>query len=146
MFKQRQQFSLLPIGLTSKQRNEEVTRWRTPLTILLMLYKSPSQQSVTPHFNAEMYIPGDTAGSQRVYKNNLLWQTHTHLLVTIKFRIQIRGGKVYKNYSSCWKYFQSLLTSRRRTAYSFVSTHIHTHITQNINRCTKKPTLRVGLF
>jgi len=72
MFKQRQQFSLLPIGLTSKQRNEEVTRWRTPLTILLMLYKSPSQQSVTPHFNAEMYIPGDTAGSQRVYKNNLL--------------------------------------------------------------------------
>jgi hypothetical protein len=93
-----------------------------------------------------MYVPGGIAGSQQVYKNNLLWQIHTHLLVTIKLRIDIRGGKVYRNYSSCWKYFQSLLTSRRKIAFSFVSTQIHTHITQNINRCTKKPTLRVGLF
>jgi len=34
--------------------------------------QTPSQHSVTPHFNAEMYVPGGIAGSQQVYKNNLL--------------------------------------------------------------------------
>lgn len=59
------------VSLPSK-RKKEVTRWRTPLTILLMLNKSPSQHSITPHFYAEMYVPGGIAGSQQVYKNNLL--------------------------------------------------------------------------
>jgi hypothetical protein len=72
MFKQRQQFSLIPTGFTSKQKNEEITRWRTTLTILLMPYKSRSQHSETPHFYAEIYVPGGIAGSQQVYKNNLL--------------------------------------------------------------------------